>query len=100
MLMLPSSFIYATLGRGQLVPSTVHAPCEFDLESCFKLFTLPHSSDFPFSEPVVASVFGGAPGEDTFFAMRAVSMGWVNSVALPPNFLRRLVFQDSKISFQ
>ena len=55
-----------------------------DLESCFNLFTLPEtwSKYFVFSKPVARSAFGGTPGEMTYVAMRAVPMGWINSVAL------------------
>ena len=55
-----------------------------DLESCFNLFTLPEawSKYVVFAKKVAMSAFGGAPGVTTYVAMRAVPMGWINSVAL------------------
>jgi len=55
-----------------------------DLESCFNLFTLPATwlKYFVFSKTVASSAFGGNPGRRAWVAIRAVPMGWINSVAL------------------
>ena len=51
---------------------------------------------FVFSKMVASSAFGGLPGRKTYVAMRAVPMGWTNSVALLQNFLRNLLFKTLK----
>ena len=70
-----------------------------DLESCFNLFTLPDAwlPYFVFSKIVACSAFGGPPGEKTYVAMKAVPMGWTNSVALLQNFLRNLLFKTLEV---
>ena len=65
-----------------------------DLESCFNLFTLPDAwlPYSVFSKPVARAAFGGLPGETTYVAMRAVPMGWTNSVALLQNCVAKAPF--------
>ena len=71
-----------------------------DLESCFNLFTLPATwlKYFVFSKTVASSAFGGNPGRRTWVAIRAVPMGWINSVALLQFVLRRLLFKTIKVN--
>ena len=89
---LPQSCLLATLilGAGEYIWQDGE-----DLESCFNLFTLPDSwlPYFVFSKMVACSAFGGLPGKMTYVAMRAVPMGWTNSVALLQNFLRNLLYK-------
>ena len=63
------------------------------------LFTLPDSwlPYFVFSKLVASLAFGGTPGKITYVAMRAVPMGWTNSVALLHNFLRNLLYKTIKV---
>ena len=97
-----------TLPQSSLLSSLILNEGEFlwldgeDLESCFNLFTLPDSwaGYFAFSKPVAATALGGQPGTKTFVTMRAVPMGWTNSVALLQNFLRNLLFKTLKVSPQ
>ena len=62
-----------------------------DLQSCFNLFSLPDAwlSYFAFSKPVDQSAFGLPAGVLTYVAIRAVPMGWINSVDLIQNFIRK-----------
>ena len=89
---LPQSCLLATLilGAGEYIWQDGE-----DLESCFNLSTLPESwlPYFVFSKLVACSAFGGLPGKMTYVAMRAVPMGWTNSVALLQNFLRNLLYK-------
>ena len=65
------------------------------LESCFNLFFLREAwfKFFAFSKKVSKAALGGPPNEITYVAMRAVPMGWINSVDLIQNFIRRFVFK-------
>ena len=94
-----------SLPQGCLLTSLILGDGEFlwqdgeDLESCFNLFTLPDTwlKYFVFSKKVAATAFGGAPGKMTHVAMRAVPMGWINSVALLRNLLRNLLFKTLRV---
>ena len=70
-----------------------------DLESCFNLFYLPPCwhGYFVFSMKVSRAVFGGPPGEECYVAIRSVPMGWLNSVDVIQNFIRRFVFQTCRL---
>ena len=46
---------------------------------------------------VASSVFGRTPEKMTHVAMRAVPMGWTNSVALLQNFLRNLLYKTIEV---
>ena len=65
-----------------------------DMHSCFNLFFLPEQwwGYFAFEKQVDASVFGGAAGSMTHVGLRCVPMGWINSVDVIQNFIRRFVF--------
>ena len=71
-----------------------------DLQSCFNLFYLPEAwhGYFAFSMKVSRGAFGGNPAEETHVAARIVPMGWLNSVDLMQNFIRRFVFNICKLS--
>jgi hypothetical protein len=66
-----------------------------DLQSCFNLFTIEDcwKGYFAFSKKVSMAAFGGPSGEFGYVSMRAVPMGWTNSVDVIQNFIRRFVFQ-------
>ena len=93
---LPQGCLLATLilGAGEYVWVDGE-----DLESCFNPFTLPDSwlPYFVFSKMVASSAFEGTPGKMAYVAMRAVPMGWTNSVALLQNFLRNLLYKTIKV---
>ena len=71
-----------------------------DLQSCFNLFYLPDAwrGFFVFSQKVSRGAFGGNPAEETYVAVRMVPMGWLNSVDIIQNFIRRFVFAACKFS--
>jgi len=71
-----------------------------DLESCFNLFYLPPSwwKYFAFSKQVAATAFKGVAGVLNWVVMKALPMGWINSVALIQNFIRNLVFKHCHVS--
>ena len=71
-----------------------------DLQSCFNLFYLPEAwyGYVAFSMKVSKGAFGGNPAEETYVAARIVPMGWLNSVDLIQNFIRRFVFNSCNIS--
>ena len=70
-----------------------------NLQSCFNLFFFPESwyGYFAFSKKVSMAAFGGSPSESTWVAMRGAPMGWINTVDLIQNFIRRLVFQACEV---
>ena len=70
-----------------------------DLQSCFNLFSLPDAwlGHFVFSKTVDQSAFGLTPGTQTYVAIRAVPMGWVNSVDLIQNFIRKILLGICKV---
>jgi hypothetical protein len=70
-----------------------------DLQSCFNLFYMPDAwrGLFAFSKQVSSAIFGGPPGELSYVGIRAVPMGWTNSVDVIQNFIRRFVFQICKV---
>lgn len=94
---LPQAFLLCSLILG---PDEVMIADSEDLESCFNLFFLPKAwrTFFVFSKQVSKAAFGGPPGEKTYVAMRGVPMGWINSVDLIQNFIRRLVFGKCQIN--
>ena len=65
-----------------------------DLQSCFNLFFLPPcwKGFIAFSMPVSGFAFGLESADEVFVGLRAVPMGWINSVDLIQNFIRRFVF--------
>ena len=71
-----------------------------DLQSCFNLFFLPPAwrGYCCFEKKVSRSIFGGPAHEQCFVAIRGVPMGWVNSVDLIQNFIRKFVFQTCDIN--
>ena len=66
-----------------------------DLESCFNLFFLPDCwrGYFAFSKTVVGTALGLDSADPVYVGMRMVPMGWVNSVDIIQNFIRRFVFK-------
>ena len=53
---------------------------------------------FAFSKRVPKSAFGGAADEWTYAGLRCVPMGWINSVDIIQNFIRRFVFRTVGVS--
>jgi hypothetical protein len=70
-----------------------------DLQSCFNLFFLPKAwrGFCCFEKKVSRSIFGGPAHEQCYVAIRGVPMGWVNSVDLIQNFIRKFVFPLAKL---
>ena len=71
-----------------------------DLESCFNLFYLPDcwKGFFVFSKTVAGTALGLPSADPVYVGMRMVPMGWVNSVDLIQNFIRRFVFKTLGVS--
>ena len=71
-----------------------------DLESCFNLFYVPPvwRGFFAVSKRVPKSAFGGPADEWTYAGLRSVSIGWINSVDIIQNFIRRFVFRTVGVS--
>ena len=94
-----------SLPQANLMNSIVLGPDEGflidsrDLESFFNLFFLGDAwlKFFAFSKKVSKAAFGGPANESTYVAMRAVAMGWINSVDLIQNFIRRFVFKICEV---
>ncbi len=70
-----------------------------DLQSCFNLFYFETCwrRYFVFAKQVSKAAFGGPANELTYVALRSVPMGWLNSVDLIQNFIRKFVFPICQI---
>ena len=71
-----------------------------DMQSCFNLFFMPAAwaGYFAFEKQVLASAFGGSPGELVYVCMLSVPMGWIGAVDVMQCMARRFVFGRCGIS--
>ena len=94
-----------SLPQANLLNSTILGPLEAflvdsrDLESCFNIFYFKEiwRKFFAFSKKVSCAAFGGPANKETYVSIRAVPMGWINSVNPIQNFIRRFVFRTCKV---
>ena len=94
-----------SLPQTNLLNNTILGPLEVflvdtrDLESCFNIFYSKEIGQqfFAFSKKVSCAAFGGPANEEAYVGIRAVPMGWINSVDLIQNSIRRFVFPTCKV---